>query len=78
LIDHSILACPFKAAEETTATTLVTSALLLVVAAPRIFLIVAGVHLSVVIASHLAFKGLLAFAEEGFHAEGWGGLSNGG
>jgi hypothetical protein len=41
--------------------------LLLVVVTSRISLVVAGVA----IASHLAFEGLLAFAEETVHVEGW-------
>jgi hypothetical protein len=67
LIDHSILARSLNAAHEATAAALVSSALLLVVVTSRISLVVAGVA----IASHLAFEGLLAFAEETVHVEGW-------
>jgi hypothetical protein len=67
LIDHSILARSLNAAHEATTAALVSSTLLLVVVTSRISLVVAGVA----IASHLAFEGLLAFAEETVHVEGW-------
>jgi hypothetical protein len=66
LIDHGILARSLNAAHEATAAALVSSALLLVVS-----LVVAGVRLGVAIASHLAFEGLLAFAEETVHVGRW-------
>jgi hypothetical protein len=71
LVDHGILARPLNAAHEATAAALVSSALLLVVVTPNISLVVAGVRLGVAIASHLAFEGLLAFAEETVHVEEW-------
>jgi hypothetical protein len=71
LIDNGILARPLKAAHEATAAALVSSALLLVVVTSHISLVIAGAHLGVAIASHLAFEGLLAFAEEAVHVEGW-------
>ena|ERR1700722_12703573 len=71
LIDHGILARSLNAAQEATAAALVSSALLLVVVTPHISLVVAGVRLSVAIAAHLAFEGLLAFAEKTVHVERW-------
>jgi hypothetical protein len=69
LIDHGILARSLNAAHEATTAALVSSALLLAVVTSRISLVVAGV-LGVAITSHLAFEGLLAFAEETVHVEG--------